>query len=112
MPASLFFSKGKKQNHQPFTFSREGGGRKRQLEESEGGVSCDVPPHNRASDALGTESFHTAVTVLSPYEVVMDVPISHMGRAGPQRHLSLAQVRIIKSAGGGGAGDARSIPIK
>lgn len=54
-------------------------------------------------------SFHTAVTVLSPYEVVMDVPISHMGRAGPQRHLSLAQVRIIKSAGGG---DARSIPIK
>lgn len=96
------FLKRKKTKPPTFHLFKRGGGRKRQLEESEGGVSCDVPPHSRASDALGTESFHTAVTVLSPYEVVMDVPISHMGRAGPQRHLSLAQVRIIKSAGGGG----------
>lgn len=66
-------------------------------------------PHSRASDVLGTENFRTVVTVLSLYEVVMGVPISHMGRAGPQRHLSLAQVRIIKSAG---RWDARSIPIK
>lgn len=90
------FLKRKKQNH---LFKRIGVGR--QLEESEEGVSCDVPPPQPCSNCA---------LWLSPlYEVVIDVPISHMGRAGPQRHLSLAQVRIIKSVG---RWDARSIPIK